>query len=115
MMMIDGGIQQTVEEECHIALLVAPWEVTMAMMTVQFTIGEYSKWRKGFDAGKPMRASAGISNERVFRNADNPNEVIIVGDASDVQKAQQMMSSPELKARMQESGVVGAPKVHVMA
>ena len=86
----------------------------MPLMATQLTIGDYNKWRQGFDSGKPMRAAAGISNERVFRNADNPNEVLLVGEAADVQKVRAMLNSPELKARMQQSGVVGPPKSYVM-
>ena len=43
------------------------------------------------------RASAGITNGRVFRNADDPNEVVILQDVADVAKARTWFGSDDMK------------------
>jgi erythromycin esterase-like protein len=86
----------------------------MPHMAVQLTIGDYAKWRPVFDKHKPLRDKAGIKNTKVYRNADDPKEVIVWGETSDVAKAREALASQELKAAMKEAGVVGPPKIHVL-
>jgi hypothetical protein len=45
-------------------------------------------------------------NVRVYRNADDPKELIIGSETAD--------ASQEIRSAMQEADVVGPPKVHVM-
>ena len=48
----------------------------MATLAVQLTIGDYAKWRPVFDKHKPLRDKADIKKVRVYRDADNPKEVM---------------------------------------
>jgi hypothetical protein len=52
----------------------------MPHMAVQLTIGDYAKWRPVFDKHNPLRDKAGIKNTQVYRNADDPKEVIVWGE-----------------------------------
>ena len=52
---------------------------------------------------------AGITNGRVFRSADDPNEVVVLQDVTDVAKARTWLGSDETKAAMQKSGVAAHP------
>ncbi len=49
----------------------------MATLAVQLTIDDYAKWRPVFDKHKALRDKAGFKNIRVYRDADNPKEVIV--------------------------------------
>jgi hypothetical protein len=51
----------------------------------------------------------------VFRNAEDPNDVVILQDVADVAKARTWFGSDDLKAAMQKSGVVGSPNVRFAA
>ena len=86
----------------------------MPTLAVQITVGDYAKWRPVFDKHKSLRDKAGMMNTRVYRDADNPNQVIIWSEPADVAKAREALSGPEIKSAMQEAGVVGPPKVHVI-
>ena len=86
----------------------------MATLAVQLTIGDYAKWRPVFDKHKPLRDKANIKNVRVYRDADNPKEVIVWGEAADAQKVREALTSEEIKGAMKEAGVVGPPKIHVI-
>jgi hypothetical protein len=57
------------------------------------------------------RLSAGITNGRVFRSAEDPNDVVILQNVADVAKARTWLGSDDLKASMQKSGVIGLPTI----
>jgi hypothetical protein len=87
----------------------------MPTVALQVTIGDYAKWRPIFDKYRSHRAEAGFKNERVYRNVDDPSEVIIWGEASSGAKLRRALASPELKAAMKEAGgVAGTLKLHVI-
>ena len=65
----------------------------MPTVALQVTISDYAKWRPIFDTYRSARALAGFKNERVFRNVDDPTEVIIWGEAKRGQVAQSISKS----------------------
>ena len=89
-------------------------EFEMAKLATQLTFGDYAKWRAGFDKAAPLREKAGMKNVQVYRDADNPSSALIWSDIDDPAKARAVLDSPELRKAMQDAGVVGAPKVHVI-
>jgi hypothetical protein len=94
-----------------------PFAVRTKMPTValQVRVTDYAKWRPIFDQYRSARAQAGFKHERVFRNVDDPNEVIIWGEATSGSKLRRALASPELKAAMKEAGGVdGTLKLHVI-
>jgi hypothetical protein len=48
---------------------------------------------------------------RVFRRAEDPNDVVVLQDVADVPKARSWFGSDDLKAAMQKSGVLGSPSI----
>jgi hypothetical protein len=84
-------------------------------LTIHLKVKDYSTWRLSYDGYEKNRLSAGITNGRVFRNAENPNDVVILQDAADVAKARSWLGSDDMKATMQKSGVVGTPNVRFAA
>lgn len=86
----------------------------MAQICVENTVADYSKFRTHFDNNAHGRTAAGISNPRVFRNADNGNHIVIIADVADPAKARQALATPEYRARMQEAGMTGTPKVYII-
>jgi len=77
----------------------------MPTIAAQVTIGDYAKWR----------LKAGLANVRVYRDADNPGQLIVWSETSDVAKAREALNSPKIRSAMQEAGVVGPPKIHVIS
>jgi hypothetical protein len=88
---------------------------TTENMTVHLKVKDYALWRTSYDAREKNRHSAGITNGRVFRRAEDPNDVVILQDVADVAKARTWMASDELKSAMETSGVVGKPNVRFAA
>jgi quinol monooxygenase YgiN len=87
----------------------------MPTLAVQVTIGDYARWRPIFDKNKPLRDRAGLKNVRIYRDADNPHQVVVWSETSDPAKSRQALSSPEFRSAMEEAGVLEPAKVHVLA
>jgi len=83
----------------------------MAYMLCRLKVEDYSKWESAFAKAIGVRQAAGSKGGYIFRNADDPNEVLILLECEDLGKFRQFMRSPELRERMQESGAVGPPEV----
>ena len=79
-------------------------------LTVHLKVKDYAIWRTGYDGREKSRVSAGITNGRVFRRAEDQNDVVILQDVADVAKARTWLASDEMKAAMEKGGVVGSPK-----
>jgi hypothetical protein len=84
-------------------------------LTIHLKVKDYTAWRTGYDGHEKSRVSAGITNGRVFRNAQDQNDVVILQDVADVAKARTWLGSDEMKAAMQQSGVVGSPTIRFAA
>ena len=81
----------------------------MAVPVVQLTVGDYAKWRPAFESGREMRAQAGITGAQVYRDADDPAEILIWAECADPAKARAQMANPEVAKVMRGRGVMGPP------
>jgi len=84
-------------------------------MLIHHRVKDYDAWRPLYDAHENSRASAGITNGRVFRKAEDPNDLVILFDAADVAKARSWTTSEDLKSTMQKAGVLGPPTIQFIA
>jgi hypothetical protein len=80
-------------------------------LTLHVKVKDYATWRAGYDANEKNRASAGITNGRVFRRAEDPNDVVLLLDVADVAKARAWYQSDDMKALMKKNGVLGSPTI----
>jgi hypothetical protein len=84
-------------------------------VTIHIKVKDYAAWRTAYDGHEKGRVSAGITNGRVFRCAEDPNDLVILQDVADMAKARTWFGSDDLKAAMQKSGVLGSPNVRFAA
>jgi hypothetical protein len=84
-------------------------------MTVNFKVKDFNAWRTSYSGHEKDRASAGITNGKVFRSADDPNDVLILQDVADVSKARTWLGSSEMKTVLEKSGVIGSPTIRFAA
>ena len=84
-------------------------------LTIHLKVKDFNAWRTSYNGNEKNRVSAGITNGRVFRSADDPNDVVILQDVADVSKARTWYGSAEMKTVMEKSGVVGSPCIRFAA
>ncbi len=84
----------------------------MVYINLRLNVADYDKWRLGFDAQESNRKSAGSTGvNQFYRDVDNPNNVTLVLEWDEADKAQAFLNDPHTKASMDEAGVTGRPMV----
>lgn len=86
----------------------------MVHVILTHEVKDFAEWRKVYDRGEPLRTKHGIKMTNVYRSVDNPNQVTLVGECAGVDVVHSFMSNPELKAGMEEAGVISAPEMKVL-
>ena len=84
----------------------------MPYLLVRHKVADFSTWKPVYDAHLPARQKAGLKEEHLLRSIDNPNEVILLFEAEDVQKARELLASDDLREKMQEGGVIDKPDIY---
>ena len=84
----------------------------MGFMIVRLRTKDFFDWRKAFNNGQPDRAAAGLTNERFYRSDQDGNDIVIVMDVEDLQKAKDFSRSAVRKAAMRKAEVIGEPIDH---
>jgi quinol monooxygenase YgiN len=90
-------------------------ESTMIQVLVHHEVADYNNWRRAFDAALDFRHEGGECSCRIFRKAGNPNDLTLLFEWEDLEKAKRYMSSEELRKKMQQAGVSGAPDIQYLA
>ncbi len=84
-------------------------------LTLHFKVKDFNAWRSSYNGHEKDRTFAGITNGRVFRSPEDPNDVVILQDVADVSKARTWLGSSEMKAVMEKSGILGSPSIRFAA
>ncbi len=82
---------------------------TSTRLLVRHKVKDYAAWKKVYDSDAGARAAAGLTDRALGYEIDNKNSVSLVFLVSDMKKAEEFGKSEELKKKMQEGGVEGAP------
>jgi uncharacterized protein (DUF1330 family) len=86
----------------------------MAYVIVQHKVQDYAKWKPMYDEHQSTRKTYGIRCEQLFRSADDPNDLTILFEVSDLKKAREFTQSDDLKRVMQQAGVMGTPNLQFL-
>jgi len=87
----------------------------MVHLLVRHTITDYKTWRGAFDASLEFRHRGGEESCRIFRDTEKDGEIILMLEWESAERAHRFMSSPELKAKMKEAGVLGEPEIRYLS
>ena len=81
----------------------------MALLIVRHKVKDFAVWKKIYDTDAGRRSEAGLATGRVTRSVDDPSEVVLLFEVSDIAKAKAMGASSGLKEAMQAAGVIDKP------
>jgi hypothetical protein len=85
-----------------------------AFMLFRHKVRDFKSWKAGYDAHQPKRVEAGLTEKYLLRSSDDPNEVVALFEAQDLNRAKEFAASAELREKMQEVGVVDKPDVYFL-
>ena len=83
----------------------------MIYVLVRFSVENLAKWKQVFEEAAELRKNFGSKGVRAFSKADSPNEVIILGEYEDMERARQLFQSQEFRDATKRAGVMGPPDV----
>lgn len=86
----------------------------MPYVLVHEKVRDFASWKSSFDGNGAMRQSAGSKGGYLFQSADDPNEVIVLLEWDDLQRARTFAESAELRQAMERAGVEGTPHIHLV-
>jgi heme-degrading monooxygenase HmoA len=86
----------------------------MIHMLIRHKVADFAKWKPVYDAHASARQSAGLKEEHLLRNVEDPNEVILLFSAQDLNKAKAFAVSDDLREAMQKAGVSDKPNVYFL-
>jgi hypothetical protein len=81
---------------------------------IRHKVADFGMWKSVYDAHASARAGAGLKEEHLLRSTDNPNEVVLLFSAEDLNKAKQFAASDDLRERMQTAGVIDKPDIYFL-
>ncbi len=81
----------------------------MNNVIIRHKVEDFNKWKPAYDDNLSARQAAGLKDINLWRNLNDPNEIVMLFEVADIAKAKKFSESPELKEKMQEAGVLGPP------
>jgi heme-degrading monooxygenase HmoA len=85
--------------------------VDMPYLLIRHKVRDYATWRAVFDEHGSARKENGSEGGFLFRNADDPDEVIVILEWDSLGKAREFVRSDDLRQTMRRAGVVGEPDI----
>lgn len=82
----------------------------MAALVIQSQVEDYDRWREVYDSRADVREQFGITEARVLRSADDGNHLTLIIEG-DLDQLRSFAGSDQLRAGMQEAGVIGPPSM----
>ena len=86
----------------------------MTYLMIRHKVVDFRKWKPVYDAHAPARAKAGLKEEHLLRNIDNPDEIVILFSTDDLGKAKAFAASADLHEAMQKAGVTDKPDLYFL-
>jgi hypothetical protein len=83
----------------------------MNYLVVHHRVRNFEQWKPVYEAHLPVREKAGVKELRLWHSVDDPNDVTLLFEASDLPKAKAFVESTDLQETMKKSGVIGEPEI----
>lgn len=85
-----------------------------SFMLIRHKVRDFKAWKAGYDAHNPKRLEAGLTEKYLLQSADYPNELVLLFEVQDINRAKAFAASSELRERMQELGVADKPDIYFL-
>ena len=88
----------------------------MPYLLSQISVEDYERWKPVFDENRATRQATGSKGGFVLRNADDANQITVLLEWDDLDKARAYADSDDLREAMQRAGVIvtGTPTAYFL-
>ena len=83
-------------------------------LLVRHKVRDFSEWKRGYDNHLVKRNKAGLSEKHLLRSVLDKNEVVLLFEAKDLDRAKAFVDSADLRETMQKLGVLDKPDIYFL-
>jgi len=87
---------------------------TVPYLLVRHKIKDFDKWKLIFDNYSTIREAGGSKGGLLFRNTDDPSEIVAIFKWDTIENARKFAESENLKKRMQVAGITEKPDIYIL-
>ncbi len=87
----------------------------MTYMLVRHKVAGFASRKRVFDSHASAQEQSGLRIQKVLRNLDSRNEVLLLFEVTDLNEARGFVSSSEVPEAKQQSGVVDRPDIYFLS
>jgi heme-degrading monooxygenase HmoA len=84
----------------------------MPYMLVRHRVADFDTWKRVFDSHAEAQRQSGLHTRHVLRNMEDPSEVFILLEVTDMEGARTFVNAPEAYEAKDESGVLDEPDAY---
>jgi heme-degrading monooxygenase HmoA len=85
----------------------------MATVAVRHRVKDYATWKLVYDEHGVVRKAHGVTGDRILRDEQDPNEVLVLTFWPSLDAAHAFASDPSLPEAMERAGVAGPPRIEI--
>jgi heme-degrading monooxygenase HmoA len=85
--------------------------IQMTYVLVIHKVEYFDRWKRAYDEHGTVRKANGSKGAFVFRNADDPDQLVVITQWENMESAKNFAEAKDLKEAMQKGGVSGQPEV----
>ena len=78
----------------------------MMVMLCRHRVADYEKWRSVFDSNGPALRDAGLRMMNLWRDVNEPNNVFLLFEVADIDRARSFITDPAAAESGRISGVI---------
>ena len=83
----------------------------MAVLLLKHPVEDYEKWHRAFEDSGALRDRHGCASARPFREAADPDSVLVLLEFAEESQAHRYLEDPELARQMEDAGVLTMPRI----
>ena len=86
----------------------------MFILQIEHPVPDFNGWKKAFDSDPLNRRGSGVKSYRIFRVADDPNQVVIELEFDDLDKATDMNEALKQLWNRVQGSVINNPQSRIL-
>jgi len=86
----------------------------MPAILINSRVADFKVWQRVFEEHEPVRKAASVTSATVWQAQDDPNNIFVLLECTDLGKIKLFGESEELKMAMARSGVLGQPTMNIL-
>jgi heme-degrading monooxygenase HmoA len=85
--------------------------MAMPSLLIRHHVADFPAWKAVFDEHEPSRRANGSQGAQLFRDADDPHEILLLLAWDDLERARLFADSDDLREAMTRAGVTDRPDI----